>query len=160
MKTNLKLAAAAVAALLALAPAAHAEWYASAGYTHYDYDGGDLGAVTGRLGYRINPNFAVEGEASTGVLDDDDIELNYNAGLYGVGILPLGPNFDVFGRVGYQTTDVDTPFGDADDDGLGYGVGANWRPTGSRWGVRADYTRLEGDEADADSISLSGTLNF
>lgn len=153
------LAGAVAAAMLALAPAAHAEWYAGLGYTQYDYDGGDLGGVTGRLGYRVNPNFAVEGEASTGVEGDNGVDLNYNAGAYAVGIVPVTQSFDVFGRVGYQTTEVDTPFGDADDDGLGYGVGATWRPQASRFGVRADYTRFDGDE-EADTFSLSGTVNF
>jgi len=160
MLKKLTLIAAAAAAMLTLAPAAQAEWYAGVGYTQYELDDADRGGVTGRLGYRFNPNFAVEGEASTGVADDDDVELNYNAGAYAVGIVPLTPNFDVFGRVGYQTTDVDTALGGADDDGIGYGVGANWRPTGSRFGVRADYTRLEGEDDGADTFSLSGTMNF
>lgn len=157
---RLTLMAAVAAATLAMAPVAHAEWYAGAGYTQFDYEGGDVGGVTGRLGYRFNPNFAVEGEASTGVEDDDAVELNYNAGAYAVGILPITSNFDLHGRLGYQTTEVDTPLGQADDDGIGYGVGATWRPGGSRFGVRADYTRLDGDEGEADAISLSGTLNF
>jgi opacity protein-like surface antigen len=159
MKKLTFVAAVAVAALT-LAPAAHAEWYAGAGYTQFDYDGGEVGAVTGRLGYKLNQNFAVEGEASAGVDDDDAVELNYNAGAYAVGILPITQNFGVHGRIGYQTTEVDTPLGDADDDGIGYGVGATWRPRGSQFGIRADYTRLEGDEGEADAISLGGTLRF
>lgn len=155
--------AAAVAALatVALPAAAHAQnWYAGAGYTNFDADGADIGAVTGRLGYRMSPYFAVEGEASTGLDDEDGIELNHNAGLYAVGILPVGQNFDLHGRVGYQMTEVGTPIGDFEDEGVGYGVGATYRFT-PNFGVRADYTRLEGDdEAEADAISLGGVVNF
>jgi opacity protein-like surface antigen len=157
---KMTLLAAVAAAALTMAPAANAEWYAGAGYTQFDYDGGDVGGLTGRLGYRFNPNFAAEGEGSFGVDDDSNLELNHNLGAYAVAILPVAPNFDVHGRLGYQTTEVDTPLGEVDDDGIAYGAGATWRPGGGRFGIRADYTRLEGDDSDADAISLGGTLNF
>ena len=35
----------------------------SIGYTQLDTDGGDLGAITGRVGYDFTRNFGVEGEA-------------------------------------------------------------------------------------------------
>ncbi|MBC7770285.1 MAG: outer membrane beta-barrel protein [Phycisphaerales bacterium] len=151
------MAAVAATALMA-APSANAEWYAGAAYTNFEYDGGDVDAVTGRLGYKLSPNFAIEGEASTG-LDDGDVELNHNAGVYAVGILPVTSNFDVHGRVGVQTTEVGTPLGEFEDDGIGYGVGATYR-LASGFGIRADYTRLEGDEGEADAMSIGGVFNF
>ena len=42
----------------------------SIGYTQLDGDDGDLGAVTGRVGYDFTRNFGIEGEASIGVKDD------------------------------------------------------------------------------------------
>ena len=161
MKKFALAVAVAAAAMFAVPVSASAQnWYAGAGYTNFDADGADIDAVTGRLGYRLSPNFAVEGEASTGLGDDDGVDLNHNAGLYAVGILPLGERFDLHGRVGYQTTEVGTPIGDFDDDGIGYGVGATWRVTPGL-GIRADYTRLEGeDEAQADAISVGGVVNF
>lgn len=153
------MAAVAAASMMALPAVAQAEWYAGAGYTQFEYEGGDVGAATGRLGYRVNPNFAVEGEGPLGVDDDDAVELNHNVGAYAVGILPVTSNFDLHGRVGYQTTQVDTPLGEAEDDGVGYGVGATWR-LGNGLGIRGDYTRLEGDEGEADAISLGGVVNF
>ncbi|HYD87416.1 MAG TPA: porin family protein [Vitreimonas sp.] len=152
------MAAVAATALMALPTAAHAEWYAGAAYTNFDYDGGDVDAVTGRLGYKFNPNFAVEGEASTG-LDDGDVELNHNAALYGVAMLPVTDQFGVHGRLGWQTTEADTPFGEVEDDGVAYGVGAHWNFTPG-FGLRADYTRLEGDEGEADALSLGAAFNF
>jgi outer membrane immunogenic protein len=152
------MAAVAAAALLAAPVSAHAQWYAGAAYTNFDFDGGEADAITGRLGYRMGPNFAVEGEASTG-LNDDDVELNYNAGIYAMGILPVGSSFDLHGRVGYQVTEVDTPLGEADADGLGYGVGATWKLTNG-FGIRGDFTRIEGDDEEADAISIGGVFNF
>jgi len=153
------MAAVAAAALMAAPMAAHADWYAGAAYTNFDYDGGgDVDAITGRLGYRMSPNFAVEGEASTGI-EDDAVELDYNAGLYAVGIVPVTSNFDLHGRIGYQGSEVETPLGDISDDGLGYGVGATWRFTPG-FGVRADWTRLDGDEGEADALSIGGVVNF
>lgn len=159
MKKFAILAAVAATALMAAPVSAHAQAYAGAGYTQFEYDGGDIGAATGRLGYRLHPNFAVEGEGSVGVDDDDAVELNHNLGAYARAILPVTSNFDVHGRLGYQTTEIDTPFGEAEDDGIAYGAGAEYRFT-QNLGIRADYTRMEGDEGEADAISLGGVLNF
>ncbi len=152
------LVTALAAAMFAVPAAAHAEWYAGAAYTNFDYDDGDVDAITGRLGYKFTPNLAVEGEASTG-LDDGDVELNHNAGLYAVGILPVTSNFDVHARLGYQSTEADTLLREIEDDGVGYGVGASYRFT-QNVGVRADWTRLEGDEGEADALSIGGSINF
>jgi outer membrane immunogenic protein len=153
------LAAVAAIALMAAPVGASAQGYVGLGYTNFDYDGGDVGAVTGRLGWRMHPNFAVEGEASTGVDDDGGVELNHNLGAYARGILPISDNFDVHARVGYTTSEADTPLGDVEDDGVAYGAGAEWRFT-PNFGLRADWTRLEGDEAESDALSLGGVLNF
>jgi hypothetical protein len=152
------MAAVAAVALLAAPASASAQAYVGVGYTNFDYDGGDVDAVTGRLGYRMGPHFAVEGEASTGI-DGDDVDLNHNVGAYVRGILPVTSNLDLHARVGYQTTEVDTPLGDLDADGIAYGAGAEWRFTPS-FGLRADWTRMEGDDDEADAISLGGVMNF
>jgi outer membrane immunogenic protein len=159
MKKFSILAAVAAVALMAAPTVANAEWYAGAAYTQFDFDGGEVDAATGRLGYKFHPNFALEGEGSFGVSDDDDIELNHNVGAYAVGILPLGESIELHGRVGYQQTEVDTPLGDADADGLGYGAGATWNVTPA-FGIRGDWTRIEGDDEEADAISLGGVLRF
>ena len=160
---KIALMAAAAAAALAITPvAAQAEWYAGAAYTQYDLDAADVGGVTGRLGYRFNPNFAVEGEGTLGVEDDDNAELNNAFGAYAVGILPIGASgFDVFGRAGYQQFDIDGsgPQPDIDEGGFSYGAGVGWR-LGGGFGIRADYTRTEADDEDIDAISLGGVVNF
>lgn len=148
---------------------AHADTgvYANAGYTHYDADDVTLGGVTGRLGYRFHPNFAVEGEASIGVKDDNigaaKVELDHAVGVFGVGILPLAPNFDVFGRVGYgqvkASASVPGVSASADDDGFAFGGGAQYMFT-DKFGVRADYTRLEGDDDGVNTVSASAVVKF
>jgi len=156
------MAAVAAAALAGAPTIAHAEWYAGAAYTQYDLDDAEVGGATGRVGYRFNPNFAVEGEGTLGVDDDDAAELNNTYGAYAVGILPIGSSgFDVFGRAGYQQFDVDRAglAPDVDDGGLSYGAGVGWR-LGSGFGLRADYTRSEVDDEDIDAISLGGVVNF
>ena len=153
------MAAVAAAALMAVPAVAHAEWYAGAAYTQYDLDGPEVGGVTGRLGYRMNPNFAVEGEGTFGLDDDEGVELNHALGAYAVGIVPFGASgFEAHGRLGYQTIEVDTPLGDADDDGLADGVVLGLNAT-SDVDIRADYARIDGD-GDNDAIALGASFNF
>ncbi|MEZ5961326.1 MAG: outer membrane beta-barrel protein [Hyphomonadaceae bacterium] len=159
MKKFAMIAAVAATAAIAMPTVAHAEWYAGAAYTQFDLDGAEVGGATGRLGYRFSPNFALEGEASTGIDDDAGVELNHSVGAYAVGIVPFGSSgFSAHGRVGYAQAEVDTPLGDVDDEGLSYGAGVSWAATPGI-GIRADYTRLEGDN-DADAISLGASFNF
>jgi outer membrane immunogenic protein len=158
MKKFAMLAAVGAAAVMAMPAAAHADWYAGAAYTRFDAEGADIDAATGRLGYRVTPNFAVEGEGSVGLDEDDGVELNHNVGAYAVGILPVTQSLDLHARVGYQQSEVDTPLGDIEDDGVGYGAGATWNVSPS-FGIRGDWTRLEGDN-DADAISVGGTFRF
>jgi outer membrane immunogenic protein len=158
MKKFAIMAAVAAAALFAVPAVASAQWYAGAGYTQYEFDDAEVGGVTGRLGYNFNQNFGVEGEGTFGVDDDDGVELDNALGAYAVGRIPLSGNFGVHGRLGYQNIELDTPLGGVEDDGVSYGVGASWQATPGL-GVRADYTRFEGDD-DADAITLGGQINF
>lgn len=157
MKLKLALAAAAAFAAPVAMPAMaqQANMYVNGGYTHFDGDSGQLGGVTGRVGVGFGQHFAVEGEATVGVKDDGAVELDNQIGLYAVGKLPVTNRFDVFGRVG--ATRVDTNFGD--DEGLAYGVGANYYFT-EKDGIRADITRHELDNSDTDAYSVSYTRRF
>lgn len=159
MKKLALCAVAAAVAMLAL-PAVNgdAQPYVGLGYTRYDTEAGDIGGATGRLGYNFNRNLGVEGEATFSVDDDEAVELDQAYAGYVVGRLPVSQSFDVLGRVGYQNAQFSTPGDEVDADGLGYGVGAQWNVT-PQFGVRADYTRLEGD-FDTDTIGLGGVVNF
>ena len=147
--------------------------YGSVGYSQIEAEGVDLGAVTGRVGYKFNPNFAVEGEASFGVSDDDvtvgattvNVEHEYDAAVYAVGILPISPNFELFARGGYGTTEIEASAAgiSASDSGesWNYGVGANYFIDG-RNGIRADWTRRDftNDGGEADVWSLGYVRKF
>lgn len=152
---------AATAAILAFPVAASAQEgvYLGAGYTHYSADDANVGGITGRLGYRFHPNFAVEGEATFGVNDDNvggvDIELDNSWGAYGVGILPVTQRVDLFARVGYHNTEVSGGPITVEADGVAYGAGAQWNVS-ERFGIRGEYTRLESDDDGVDTFGVSG----
>lgn len=146
----------------------------SIGYTQLDGDDASLGAITGRVGYDFTRNLGVEGEVSVGVKDDDvtfggvdgDLEHSYDAAVYGVGKLPVNENLELFGRVGYGTTEVKAsiPGFAATEDGesVNYGVGANYFIDG-RNGVRADWTRRDFQEdngGEIDTWSLGFVRRF
>lgn len=161
-------AIAVLAAALGLSAPAHAEGlYVNGGYTHYDVEDVAVGGVGGRVGYQFHPNFAVEGEAAFGVKDDEvgpaTIELDNQVGVYGVGILPVTEKLDVFGRVGWArvqaTASVPAFAIDGEDDGVAYGGGAQYMIT-EKVGLRGEYTRMEGDDAEADTVSASAVVKF
>jgi outer membrane immunogenic protein len=166
MKKIAMMAAVAVTAMAAFmaAPASaqtvtNGNAYASVGYTHFSTDRGDLGGVTGRLGYRITPYVGAEAEYTTGVDHSHFGKLDNAWGVYGVGTVPVTQNFDLLGRVGYQQINISGRNGATDSDGrgLGYGAGVQWHATPGL-GIRGEYTRLT--DADADTWSVSGVMNF
>lgn len=171
---NVLLIAAAVSALgaPAMAQSVSPTYYGTLGYTQLDHGDGDLGAITGRLGARLNPYFGVEGEASFGVRDDDftvagvpvKVEHNYDVAAYAVGTLPVTPNFELFGRVGYGTTEIEAKAAGVsargDGESWNYGVGANYFFDGQN-GVRGDWTRRDfRDGGEADVYSLNYVRRF
>ena len=143
------------------------QWSGSVGYTVLDGDDVDLGAITGRATARLHPNFAVEGEASIGVKDDDitvagvngSVEHDYDAALYAVGVLPVSPNFELFGRVGYGTTSIKADIAgvSAQEDGesVNYGVGGTYY-LDARNGLRADWTRRDFTDDNGGEIDTYG----
>ena len=146
----------------------------SVGYTVLDGDDADLGAITGRVTAKVSPYFGVEGEASFGVKDDDvtvgavtgDLSHEYDAAAYVVGTLPISPNFELFGRVGYGTTQIkaDVAGFSATEDGesVNYGAGANYFFDAQN-GIRADWTRrdfTDDNGGELDTYGLSYVRRF
>lgn len=161
------IAAASVAVFSAALPAisqaqsiAPTGLYGTLGYAGSSYSGFDVGAIQGRLGYRFNNWLGAEGELSGGVKDDRrDIapgvsakgSLDHQEAIYAVGFLPITPQFDLLGRVGYGHTKAEVE-GDgykvsdsADSWNYGAGVQYHFDPKN---GVRADYTREEFQRSD------------
>lgn len=158
--------AASAAAMAFAASAAQAQeggMYGSIGYAATDRDDANLSAVQGRFGVKLHPNFGIEGEGAIGIGDEDigpdtTVKLDHQLAAYGVGFVPLTPQFEVLGRLGYGNTkiSVDSPFGegDADANSWNYGAGAQFWFTGND-AVRADWTRHNfDDEDDAEDADL------
>jgi outer membrane immunogenic protein len=137
--------------------------YGGLGYAYHDYDGANLSALQGRLGYRFTPNLAVEGEGGFGVGRDTSSiagvrtrsKLDYQGAVYGVGLLPVTPKLDLFARAGYGATRVKVRADSggttvSDHDTLkswNYGAGAQYH-FDDKNGVRAEYTRADATRGD------------
>ena len=179
MKTSMFVAGAAVlsAAVLAALPAAAQTapaFYGNVGYTAVDSsDDVVLGAITGRFGAKLVPNFGLEAEAGFGVKDDSvnvggvnvETELKHSVGVYAVGFLPINEQFELLARVGYATTKIEASAGgfsaDDSEESWNYGVGAQYNFDAVN-GVRADYTRYEfdNDGGEADTWAVSYVRKF
>ena len=160
-------AAAACFTLPALAQAQTApEVYGTLGYAQGSSGGVDLGAVQGRVGARWH-YFGVEGELAGGVKSDTTtvgatnvkVKLNDEEAVYGVGFLPVSPNFDLFARVGYGETNTKASSGALTADGSGhswnYGVGGQYFFT-PKDGLRIDYTRQDFTQSGSKDANVWG----
>lgn len=148
------IAVAATCALLAAPAMAQAQVYGTVGYSsiNVDDEGVKLGVAQGRVGYDINPNFAVEGEAGFGVKDDSvagaNVEMKYQLGVFLVGKAPIGDKFEFLARAGYVSYEVEASAGavTASDTGtdFAFGLGAQAFITEND-GVRGEWTNYGGD---------------
>lgn len=168
-------AVAATAVMFVGAPAFAASAYGSVGYSQMSVDldeledgaSVDMGLVTARIGAKFTDNFGVEGEASLGTGGDSvdvmgvpvDVEVKSLLGVYAVGFVPLGDQFEIHGRAGVGTMKVEAEAGgfsdSGSDEGFLYGVGASFYPT-QHHGVRADYT----SDSDAHIFSIAYAFRF
>ena len=153
--------------------------YATVGYTSFDAkdSGVNIGAITGRAGVQLHPNFAAEGELSFGVQDDDvremgvdvNIKHRFDVAAYGVAILPLGERAQLFARLGFGHTEIEakgsapgsTVTVSLDGKSWNYGVGGQYFIDGKN-GVRADWTRRDftEDQGNIDVYSISYVRRF
>lgn len=162
------LMAAAVAACFTASPAMAQgmSLYATGGLTHADASDIDVSfeALTARLGSRFAPNFAVEAEATFGFeqdsLDGVIYELNSDFGAYGVALLPMTDNADLFARLGWGRTTIEAGGEDVENDDVRYGVGAQFFFNDAS-GVRIDFTRYNlADDVDGDAYTVSYVQKF
>jgi len=168
--------------------AAPTGFYANLGYADIHTSGQNLGAIGGRLGYRFNNWLGVEGELAGGVKSDNfsttiggvpvtgKTKLSDAEAGYVVGFLPLSPQWDLLGRIGYGHSKIkveDVAVGgvagsvsglsaSGSGDSWNYGLGAQWHWDGAN-GVRGDYTREEfthGANGHADVWSIAFDHRF
>lgn len=160
MKLNLVVAALAAVFATPVAMPANAQIYIGIGYSGFDVDGAELGALTGRVGFDFGEYFGIEGEGSFGLIEDDGpesgtgTELESDLGGYGVAKLPLAPNLFAFGRAGYAASETTHVEG----DGFAFGFGGQYNFGNS--GLRAEWTRRDYDEDPVDSWTISWAYRF
>lgn len=174
LAASVAAAAAAVPALASAQDGSGMQAYGSLGYADTNASHLNLGTVQGRLGARFGQHLGVEGEVGLGVAGDNTTVSGVNVkasirnqeAIYGVGFLPLSPNFDLLARVGYGDTRVKAKASGVSltDSGgsWNYGVGGQYR-FDDKNGVRADYTREEftgGGNGGANVYALSYVRTF
>lgn len=143
------------------------EVYGSLNYNQTRTKGADTGAIQGRMGAKITPNFGVEGELAGGVDGDKvyvpggsaNVKMEHQAAAYAVGYLPVTPNLDILGRVGYGTTKFSTGNPAATQfngsrESWNYGVGAEYK-FDDKNGLRADWTKSDYTKSNLDSDTVS-----
>ena len=143
------------------------EVYGSLNYGQTRTRGADTGAIQGRVGAKFTPNFGLEAEAAGGVDGDTvytpggpaHVKMEHQVAGYAVGYLPVTPNLDLLGRVGYGTTKFKTnnPLAtefDGSRDSWNYGVGAEYK-FDDKNGIRADWTKSEYTKSDLSSNTVS-----
>jgi len=148
--------------------------YGNLGYTFIDAgNGANVGAATGRIGARFGRYLGVEGEAMIGVDSDRtylgglpvDTKLKHAFAGYGVGYLPLSPQVELFGRVGYGTNrfKLSTPIvsNSTSVESWNYGGGVQYNFDAAN-GLRAEYTRHDFNKGrgEGDTWGLSYVRRF
>lgn len=177
--------------LLAGAGPAAAQAYLGFGAGWSDYDQGNVipdlissgsfdGDATGFKiygGYRFHPNFAAElayvdlGKASyRGTFFGTPVTggslETWGLNVSAVGIVPLGPAFELFGKIGFfgwesraRDTTGGIPFsGEADDADVSFGLGANFNVS-RNVSLRVEWERFKAVD-DIDLLSLGLAFRF
>lgn len=152
-----------VLALFALgfAGTANAEFnynFIQATYGQVDFD--DFNVDGDNLGFDASLALTPEFHLFAGA-DFADLDFNVDATSFEAGVgwnNALTPIVDLVARASFQSVDVETPAGDADDTGLGLGVGLRINATDLlELNVGVEYVDL-GDSGD--NTSLSGAALF
>ncbi|MCQ8895434.1 porin family protein [Limnobacter humi] len=149
--------------------------YAGVGYNNLDLTSesapgfkANVDLLSAILGYKINPNLAVEGRIGAGVNDDtfgaSSLEVDSYMGANVLGTLPLSAhNWSLYGTLGYGYASFKgraNGVGFKDDKGsLNYGAGVMYS-TGP-YSVRAGYEALyDRGNSQADGFALTATYAF
>jgi|GEM_PF-2830611 len=178
------------------------KFYGDIGYTRIGDDIPDFGsterspefgAISGHVGYELSKHWSVEGELMMGVENDKTVrfgnginssnflkskrELDYLAGAYIKGTVPITGKLSAFGRLGLsqaelaisdQVSYTNLETGETDEGiferteshtGIGVGAGITYDVTDKIY-VRGDYTRYDLIDTELDSASIGIGLRF
>ena len=154
---------------------AHAEsdLYVTGGVSLADIENLEVKTLTLRGGWTFNDYLGAEIEGSVGVDGDNlpggngDLDMDAQYGAFLVGRTPIGPNTNLFARIGYARTELDvgstTGSRVIQNDGLAYGGGAEFMFS-NEFGIRGEYTRYEEDDGptseSVDAVTLSAVYKF
>jgi OOP family OmpA-OmpF porin len=183
------LSAAIAAAALSVVPVQAQSWYFGfgVGSGNLNKSGQDLTGLpnasvedndttyTARLGYRFNPFLAIEGgyydlghynfSSTVGSTVISGSAKAKSFGLSAVGIVPLGRQFEAYGRLGIESSELKanantTLLTASDSDrqtGATYGVGARWKFTPTV-GLFAEW--MKNDKIEVDSYFAGIDFRF
>ena len=140
--------------------------YVTGGYDHLQSGKLNTGTLSGRVGYALTPNFAIEGEGGLGVQDDRLSGIDYRTrgklGAFAVASAPVAERISLIARAGYvQTWGQTTAAGvktRSDDGSFAVGAGAQYMLDDVN-GLRLDYTRYTKDKG-RDGIASSYVRKF
>ncbi|MDZ7852121.1 MAG: porin family protein [Halomonas sp.] len=119
--------------------------------------GNDFNSTGLRLrgGVAFNDYFGLEGHLGTGG-SDGPAELDYLAGAYAKGTVPIAPEFRLYGLAGFSEVDFDADT----ESGFSYGAGAEF-DVAPNLAVGADYMRyLDESNYTFDAASIGATFRF
>ena len=112
-------------------------------------------------GNELNKSAAIEfSYANLGEVTDVGISVEIESfGVSAVGLIPLGPAGNIFGRFGLQRWDLSTEFGGDSGTDPFYGVGVSVGG-GQGFGFRAEWERYDLEDDDVDFLSFGITFAF
>lgn len=121
-------------------------------------------------GFKFTPNIAVEGAwidlgevSASGPGGSATVEAD-GFQIAAVGILPINPQWSLFGKVGafmWDASATASSGASASDDGtdIMFGFGGMWNIT-PQFGLRAEWERFDVDSEDVDFLSVGIQFNF
>ncbi len=118
---------------------------------NFDVDGDGFG-VSGSI--ELNETFFLQAAYST---QDFDFSIDYDQVSVGIGAhFPMAENLDLVGAISYVDAEVDTRFGDLDDDGYGLDLGVRAR-LAEQFEVEGGINHVDLDDSgDETSLKLGG----
>ncbi len=122
--------------------------------------------LTAIVGYEVNQTFAVEGELSFPVQEDDingvDVGLTSTA-LFAKASFPLSSQLSAHGRIGFMNLEVEASGGGStisdDESGVAFGAGGEFALSATT-AIRADATFADIDGADVTALSIGAVFSF
>ncbi|MBB3045792.1 hypothetical protein FHR99_000028 [Litorivivens lipolytica] len=168
MKKMICFAAAGLIAAGASAQQSQPELYGSASYGLVETEVGSVDFDTPTLnlafGGKFNPNFALEGRLGFGVDDDTEngveVEIDNFMAIYAKPMLPVSDVITLYGLLGLAETEIDTNFGNEDDDDISYGLGISAR-LNNGIDLFGEYVSLyDDDDVEISGINLGASMRF